>query len=150
MKEFFLEDETSGMGRKKLESRENRFDCVRSTLSLNLQPEQGENILRFGSCVIVGRVLNFFPSNSSFLFFSVSPSLLTVKNPRRRQTVWVGKNILETFETEKKKNEKNYFYVLFYPKKEETPERVKPLNRQDVREENSPKSKGETVSDQFS
>lgn len=118
MKEFFLKDEASGTGRKKLELRENRLRlCAFNPFPQT--PEQGENILRFGSCVIVGRVLNFFPSNSSFLFFSVSPSLLTVKTRGEgKQFCWVGKKYSRDFRNREKEGRTRKNIFMFYSTQE--------------------------------
>lgn len=87
-----------------------------------------------GSCVIVGRVLlptRFFPSNS---FFSQFRPLTVEKKPEEKANSLLEKIILETFVGEGKEEEqgKFLFYILFYPKKQET-ERVKPLSRRVVR-----------------
>lgn len=57
-----------------------------------------------------------------------------MKKTRGEGKQFVGKkNILETFIGEKEEEQEKYFIIYFIlPQEAETPERVKPLNRQDV------------------
>lgn len=102
-------------------------------------PSQGENIPSNASLLVLVWLsegffyqLTFFPPT---LFSQFRPLADWMKkNPRRRQTVcWKKKIILETFVGEKEEEQEKHFILYFIlPQETETPERVKPLNRQDV------------------
>lgn len=89
------------------------------------------NRFAFGSCVIVGRVpfTNSLFSLQLFLYF-LSFALFTDCKKTRGKIF-----VLETFVGEKggRTRKTNFILCFVLSKKQETPERVKPLDRQDVR-----------------
>lgn len=112
------------------------FVCVPfNPFPLTLRSMESENIpskrFAFGSCVIVGRVpfTNSLFSLQLFLYFLSFALFADCKKTRGKIFV------LETFVGEKGGRTRKTNFILYFIllKKQETPERVKPLNRQDVR-----------------